>query len=52
VLNLWTLNYSSDRLRWEAVDVQSQLIKVPAPAAVLLGVVGLALVGWARKRIH
>jgi hypothetical protein len=31
---------------------QDQLYLIPAPAAVLLGVVGLALVGWARKRIH
>jgi len=40
-------------LTWsDGTRAQDLLVKVPAPAAVLLGVVGLALVGWARKRIR
>lgn len=45
VLNLWT---NADHTG----NAQDELVRIPAPAAVLLGVVGLALVGWARKRIR
>ena len=49
VLNLWTLR--QDGTEWVASDVQSQLILVPAPAAIGLGVLGLALVGWLKRRV-
>ena len=49
VLNLWTLsNVGGD---WVASDVQSQLIKVPAPAAIGLGLIGLSLIGWFMRRL-
>lgn len=43
VLNMYTLSGGL---------AQDQLYLVPAPAGVLLGVIGLALVGWARERIR
>jgi hypothetical protein len=43
VLNLWTGGPYQG-------DVQSQLVQVPAPAAIGLGVLGLALVGWLKRR--
>jgi hypothetical protein len=50
VLNLWTLT-GSDASGWTATDVQSQIVKIPAPAAAVLGMMGLGLVGWVRKRM-
>jgi len=48
-LNLWTLTY--DGVKWVATDVQSHLITVPVPAAVLLGFLGLGYAGM-RLRKH
>lgn len=49
VLNLWTLEKVGDV--YVATDVQSHLITVPVPAAVLLGFLGLGYAGM-RLRKH
>lgn len=57
VLNLWTLTKSGNN--WIATDVQSQLILenaslppnlVPAPAAIVLGLIGLSALGLYMRR--
>jgi hypothetical protein len=45
VMNLW---YVQDGPR---VDAQSLLVCVPAPGAVVLGMLGLGLIGWVRRRM-
>ena len=47
-LNLWTLEWDCDK--WVATDVQSQLITVPVPGAVLLGMLGLGAAGMKLRR--
>lgn len=51
-LNLWTLGtYHPVGNYYDAGDIQSQFILIPAPAAVLLGVIGIGLVGWVKRRL-
>jgi len=44
-LNLWGGWYQDSYGNWIATDVQTQLITVPVPAAVLLGLLGLGAAG-------
>jgi hypothetical protein len=47
ILNTWTPGHVGDL----AYKQQDQLYLVPAPAAIGLGVLGLALVGWLKRRV-
>ena len=49
VLNLWS--DQTHIYQTGTYDKQSQLIRIPAPGAILLGSIGVGLVGWLRRRI-
>jgi hypothetical protein len=46
VLNMWATGHAGDY----AYRAQDQLVIVPAPGAILLGGIGVALVGWLKRR--
>lgn len=50
VLNLWTLGWNNTSRRWDALDIQSQLVQIPVPGAALLALIGLPIVGWVKRR--
>lgn len=52
VLNLWDIPGTPvPGGTYSAADIQSQLTMIPVPAAALLGVLGLGLVGWVKRRL-
>ncbi|MCC6360786.1 MAG: hypothetical protein IT450_18770 [Phycisphaerales bacterium] len=50
-MNLWS-DFVQDPVEgyWYALDRQSHLIHVPLPAAAFLGLVGLGIAGWVKRR--
>lgn len=51
-LNLWSLTVRNGAVVGTPTDVQSQIVQlVPAPAAAMLGMMGLGLVGWVKRRM-
>lgn len=50
-LNLWTLTWSASQQNWNVVDIQSQLVMIPAPGAAALAFLGLGIVGWVKRRM-
>lgn len=54
VMNLWSteqLGYGIWNDALDRYEYQSLLVCIPAPAAVLLGVIGIGLVGWVKRRL-
>ena len=55
VMNLWRLDnpwgWGSWNDQLKRYEYQSLLVCVPAPAAAMLGVIGLGLVGWVKRRL-
>ncbi|MBK9118895.1 MAG: hypothetical protein IPM18_04725 [Phycisphaerales bacterium] len=48
-LNLWVMQWDQAANAWYATDVQSHLITIPAPAALLLGLVGITVLARMRR---
>lgn len=53
-LNLWkwsSLTLNNGVATTSPTDVQSHIVLIPAPAAAVLGMMGLGLVGWVKRRM-